>query len=816
MLDDIRRSAHLLRHSPMFTLAAVSTLAIAIGANTAVFSLVDGLLLRPLPIESPDRVAVIWPRERARPTTIGEIAYSTYRSWEGQVRSFERLATMGSTNWSLVLQEGEPVTVPAAAVSSSFFPLLGARAALGRTPLPAEDARGVPRVAVLSHASWKNRFSADPAIVGRTLRFKDAPYTVVGVMPEGFDYPRGVELWVPVVPQLVDASAKWDIDVVGDPGFGMLFVLGRLKDGVTPDAARDEVTTLITGGAGTTFRPGMEAALTPLDEHIFGATRPALIALAVCVGLVLLIGCANVAALFLARADGHAHETAVRLALGATRWRIVRQSLTDALLLACLGGAAGVALAFWALDAFVALAPANAPRLDAIGFDLRTCAFAWVACLVAALLAGLGPGLHSSRWTLASTLGRGTSRVTRSRLARRTLVVVQAGLAVVLLACAGLVGRSFLNLVRLDVGFNPVNVLTLDVVLPDAAPTRYNQFYTEFLAKVGRIPGVEAVGAIYQRPLEHSGIGMDATILIEGQRTDLRLKDWEQNPMVNFEAVTPGYFKAVGTRIVRGRGFADTDTAEAARVAIVSQGLARRLWAGQDPIGRRIHAPGVVPAADLAIQQRWPVVIGVVDDARYRGLVDARFDLYVPYLQHDGLLVKHLMVRTAGNPLAFTQAIRREAKAIEPGVLVENVSTMAHLTDRAVGPWRFGAWALGVLGVIALALAALGVYAIANQSVVERTREIGVRVAAGARPAQIARLVLRDGLGLTATGMAIGLAGAVSAGYVLTSLLYGVQPYDWPTLAGMAALFIAVSTVAMLRPALRAARVDPVVALREQ
>jgi putative ABC transport system permease protein len=815
VLDELRHSIRLLRRSPALTVAAVCTLAIALGASTAVFSVVDKVLVRPLPIDEPDRVMVIWPRERANPTTIGEIAYATFRSWQNETRSFADLAAIGSTNWSLILQEGEPATLPVAGVSGSFFPLLGTQAALGRTLLPEDDAPGAERVAVISHASWTSRFASDTAIVGRALRFRDAVYTVVGVMPAGFDYPRGVELWVPVVPQLADANAKWGADVLGDPRFGVLFVLGRLNPGVAIDAARNELSALITKGAGIAFRPGMEATLTPLDDHIFGTTRPALLALAACVGLVLLIGCANVAVLLLARAATRAHETAVRLAIGAARWRIVRQSLSDALVLAVLGGVAGLGLAYWTVDLLVVLAPSDVPRLDAVRLDARTFVFAWTTWLLTAVLVGLGPGLQASRWDLANVLSHGSPRFARSHRLRRAFVVAQVGLAVVLLACAGLVGRSFINLLRLDVGFNPVNVLTLDVTVPDAPADRHNQFYTALLARAAAMPGVEAAGAVFQRPLEHSGIGMDAAITIEGQRVGLEFRDWEQNPPVNFESVTPEYFRAVGTRLLRGRTFDDRDIERAPRVAIVSDRLARRLWPGQDPIGRRIFAPGVLDPADAALQQLWPTVVGVVADARYRGLSDLRFDLYVPYLQHSGLLVKHLMVRTSRDPLALVDAIQNEAKALESTALVENVATMDQIVGQAMAPWRFSASTLALLGLLALVLASLGVYAIVSQSVVERTREIGIRVAVGALPSQIAGLVLHDGLRLTAMGLALGLAAAIAAGRVLTSLLYEVQPGDPLTLTSMAVLFMIVSTAAILLPVWRATRVDPVCALRE-
>jgi putative ABC transport system permease protein len=813
MLDDIRHTLRFLRRTPTLTVPAVCTLAIALGASTAVFSVVDKVLVRPLPINQPDRVMVIWSRERLNSGSIGEFSYPTFRSWQGEVRAFERLAAIGSTSWSLILREGEPVTLPVAAVSDSFFRVMGTSAAFGRTFVQGDDERGAERVAVMSYGSWVRRFGADPGIIGRPLRFNDALYTIVGIMPEGFEYPRGAELWVPLVPQVADASTKAGVDLLAEPGIGFLFVLGRISPGVTIEAARDEVSGLIARGAGSEFRPGMEAVLTPLDEHIFGATRPALIVLAVCVGLVLLIACANVAVLLLARAAARLHETAVRVAIGATRWRIVRQSLADALVLAGVGGAAGLGLAYWTVDVLVAIAPPDVPRLDVVRLDARTFVFAWTAWLLTAVLVGLGPGLQASRWDLANVLSHSSPRFARSHRMRRAFVVAQVGLAVVLLACAGLVGRSFINLLRVDIGFNPVNVLTLDVTVPAVPADRHNRFYTALLARVSAMPDVDSAGAIFLRPLEYTGIGTDMLILIEGQRTGLEFRDSEQNPIVNLESVTPDYFRAIGLRVVRGRPFAETDTDRAPRVAIVSAGLARRLWPGQDPIGRRI-LPRDTPR-DAQGQQQWSTVVGVVQDARYRGLTDPRFDLYVSYLQRPDILVKHLMVRTRRDSSSLVDPIRTEARRLESTALVENISTMDQLRGQAIAPWRFSASTVGLLSILALALASLGVYAVVSHSVVERTREIGVRVAVGALPRQIARLVLHDGLRLTAMGIALGLAAAIAAGRVLTSLLYEVQPGDPLTLTSMAALFLIVSTAAILFPVWRATRVDPVLALRE-
>lgn len=811
MLDDLKHSLRALRRTPMSSLSGICILAVAIGASAAVFTVVDKVLIRPLPLEDPHRVVVIWPRERATQTTIGEISNAIFRRWRQQVRSLEGLAAMGSTNWSLILREGEAATLPIAAVSGDFFSLLGASAAMGRTLRPDDERLTGDRVAVLSHGTWGRRFGSDPGIVGRSLRFESGVYTIVGVMPEGFDYPRGAELWAPLLQELTDSSAEWKVDTVNDPSWGVLWVLGRLKPGVSIDAAQSELTSLIAQDVPAGFRQGMDAALTPLDEHIFGNTRSALLALAACVGLVVLIGCANVAVLLLVRNAGRTDETATRLAIGATRWSIVRQSLNDAAVLACLGGLAGLGLAYGMFKLLIALAPLDVPRLGIVRFDTATFAFTAMLCVVTALFVGLGPGLQASWRGLTEILNSNGSRVVRTHRLRRVFVVVQVGLAIVLLVCAGLVGKSFLNLLRIDVGFAPANVLTLDVSIPRATVERHQAFYSALLTSVRALPAVQAAGAVYQRPLEYAGIGMDAGFVIEGQR---QFVDSAKNPRVNLESITTDYFRAIGTTVVRGRAFSDTDTLPAPRVAILSQGLANQLWPGQDPIGKRMLPPGQGP--DGTGQPRWATVVGVVQDARYRGINDPRYDLYLPDAQIPGMRVKHLMVRTTVDAAALTSSIRAEARRLDPTVLVENAVVMTSFLERATAPWRFSAWTLGLLGLIALGLASFGVFATLSQSVVERTREIGIRVAVGALPHQVSALVFREGIALTVVGIALGSAVATLAGGYLGRLLFEVPAIDAMTLAGMAMLFSLVSAIAVYVPAWRAARLDPTVALRRQ
>lgn len=792
-------------------MAALLTLALAIGASVAVFAVADQVLFRSLSIDDPGRVVVIWPREKSRPTTTGEISYPEFQRWRQELAGLDHLTAIGSTNWSLVLREGEPATLAVAAVSSSFFPLLGTPALAGRTLQPDDDRRGAGRVLVLSYGTWQTRFGGDPTIVGRALRFDDTTYTVVGILPSDFGYPSGAEAWVALTPQLADAVEDLGADPLTEP-IGVLFVLGRLQPGVTLEAVRSRATELMANNPAA-FRPDMEAIFTPLDRHIFGSMRPALLSVIACAGFVLCIGCANVATLLLVRAMAKSHEMATRVALGATRWRLFRQALTEASVLTLSGAAVGLLLAMAAIRVLVALAPIAIARLTVVHLDGRSLLFALGISLAAAGVIGALVATPVFGWNIAQALNRGGLRLVGARGARRLLVASQVTLAVVLLVSTGLVVRSFRGLLQIDIGFNPTRILTIDLSLPEATDEAHTAFVDEMLERIRGMAGVESAGAIFLRPFEHSGIGMDAPIVLEGERPEPEFRAWDRHPLVNLETVTPDYFRTMSLSLVAGRGFTNADRFETARVVVVSEGLARQLWPGESPLDKRLLPPGM--GSDAKGQPRWATVVGVVRDARYRGLTDPRFDLYAPYRQLPGMPVQHLMVRVSGDPLALVAPIRREARRLNDRVLVENAALMEGLVADATAPWRFTAWVLGALSLLAVCLSALGIYALASQSAAERRREIGLRIALGARPRQLVAMMLRDELKIALAGLVLGLLISTWTSRVVESLLYGVRSVDPLTLISAAALIAAASVAAVIGPTWRAAHAEPSTVLRE-
>ncbi|PYQ00063.1 MAG: hypothetical protein DMF83_29085, partial [Acidobacteria bacterium] len=735
-----------------------------------------------------------------------EVSYPDYLDWRQQSRAFESMAIIPSVNQGFMLAGDEPMQVQGRLVSGNFFDVLGARPLLGRPLRPVDDRPGAGRVAVLCHGLWQRRFGADRAVVGRKIVVDGTPMEVVGVMPPAFRYPPKAEMWTPVVPAIPEA--------VANRGVYWAIVVGRLAPGVRLAQARAELDGIVARLARVNPDAAATAAVvTPFAEQLFGPARAALVVLLTAVLLVLLVACANVSALLLARAADRQREIAVRLALGASRGRLVRQLLAESALIALAGAAGGTVVARWSLDALVSLVPADVPRLQDAAVDARVLAFAVALAATAALVSGLAPALLASRPSLTDALESGARTAGPGRTPRRLralLVGAEAAVALVLLSGAGLMAQTFHNLRRVDLGYDPRHLLTLELTGGRNRydkPAQWRMLHRTLLERIDRLPGVEASAGVLLRPLRGQ-VGMDWIFVVEGQsEADLR-----RNPHLNLEAVTPGYFRAMRIPLRRGRTFTDQDTDGAPGVVVVSDTFARRYWPGQDPIGQRLKIP--LPEAP-AYHYNWLTVVGVVADARYRELQAARLDLYLSSLQSP-YGPRHLVVRTTGDPLALASAVRDVVRSVDHDLLTEDITSMESLVEAALGGPRFGMQLLSAFALAALALAALGTYGVMAFLVGRRTREIGVRMALGARAADVRRLVFGQGMRPVLAGLAAGVVGSLALGRAVSTLLFGVGADDPATLAGAAAVLAGVAAAACYFPARRAARLDPAVALRRE
>jgi predicted permease len=634
-------------------------------------------------------------------------------------------------------------------------------------------------------------------------------------MPPEFEFPAGAELWAPAVRDMAQFTGnhKPTMDALR-----VFYGVGRLREGATLDAARTDLLRIGQSYEMTRdeIANGSVVVVKPLLEHFFGAARPALTAIFAAVTILLLIACANAAGLLLVRGVARERETAVRLALGATRGRIIRQFVSEAALLVVAASALGIALTYAAFDLVIALSPSDVPRLDGASINGYVLIFALALTAATPFAIGLLPALQLSRSEFSGSITpRAGAAVPRAGRARKLLVVGQLAAAVVLLASAGLLARSFIALTRLDLGFDPRNVLTFDLNLPDPeAPDdpevqRQRVFVANLLEDIQRLEGVSSAGAIYLRPFAHGPIGMDTRIEIEGQSRSPAAVN--QNPTANWEAVTPGYFRTMDIRVVRGRAFTDSDHEKARLAVIISQRLAARLWPGADPIGKRLHLGDAPEGAE----PRWLTVVGVVEDARYREITDARYDLYLPFRQALPS-VKHYVVRTARDPLAIVPALRETVRRADSTLAIENVTTMEQIVARTIAPWRFSTVVFTAFSQLALLFAAIGLSALIAYGVKQRTREIGIRLALGARQGQVVTLLVREGAALAMAGLAIGLPAALLATRLLRSQLFSITPTDPATFVLVAGLLAAVSLAAAYVPARAAAVVEPVAALRRE
>jgi predicted permease len=803
LLQDIRYAFRRLRKSPGFAAVAILTLALGIGANSAIFSVVNAVLLRSLPYADAERLVLV-----THVTNTGDrapMSPANFRDVRREVRSLEELS-FWTYSGSTLTGVGDPVRLEGAGVGAHFFEVMKAAPLLGRTFRPDENEPGRNRVAVLGHGVWRQRFGSDPRIVGRTLTLDGEPYEVVGVMPEEFSFPSNRDLWVP---------QEYNADFVADASRGSWFItaIGRLKPGVPHEQVARDVEALASRLKRQYPESNAEVGMTSVSlyEQMVGGVRVSLLVLLGAVGLVMLIACANVANLLLARAAAREGEVAVRVALGAGRGRLMRQLLAESMVLAVLGGVAGLVLAVWGTGALVALDPEGIPRLGEVRVDGTVAAFTLGVSLLAGVLFGLVPAVQVTRSGVFGSLregGRGALSGRGSARMRNTLVVAEMALAVMLLAGAGLLIRSFVRLQSVDPGFRTEGALSFTLSLPEAAyrgePARA-AFYDRLQERLAALPGVREAAAVSELPM--GGSARLLTFEVEGAEPVQPGRE----PVSQILRATPGYFRAMGIPVERGRAIAPEDRAGAPRVMLMNREAARRFFPGQDPVGRRIR----LALGDDTTTVSWEVV-GVVGDVRQFGVgEDPEPAMFFPQAQApEGSM--GVVLRTAVAPLSVAGAVRREVKALDPDLPVNDLQPLEQLTAESVSQPRFYMLLLSIFAGVALALAAIGIFGVISYGVAQRTREIGVRVALGADPASVLHIVVGGALGLAGLGVGIGVLGALAGTRVLSGLLFGVTATDPATYAGVAALLMGVAALASWLPARAATRVDPAIALRAE
>ena len=810
VFKDLKYAMRLLFKSPGFTAVAVLTLALGIGANTAMFSVVTAVLLRPLPFPEPDRIVAVGPRG-TRSGQLNSSSYPDFFDYRDRSRSFEQLAAYHNTDQTLTGM-GDPLHVRAVMASSGFFEALGVRPALGRS-FGREDEKPGQHTAVLSDRLWRERFGADPGVVGRGITLRGRPFTVIGVMPAGFQFPIGstaTDLWMSISRD-AEGDLPGDTPVTTQRGAHFLSLVGRLKPGVTPEQAANELTGHIQSLAReypNTDSNYSSAYVRPQLEALVGDTRKPLLILLAAVAFVLLIACANIANLLLARATGRTREIALRAALGATRSRIVRQLVTEAVLLASAGAALGLLLSNSAVAAIVKLYPSNLPRLAEVGIDYRVTLFTIVVTVASAVLFGLVPALQAARPRLEAALkegGRsGTGSVGHARL-RTMLVVGEIALGVVLMVGAGLLIRSFERLQRVDPGFNPHSIVALNFDLPSG---RYNNakteiFNREFYRRIHELPGVKDAGGVMPVPL--SGSRMMISFDIEGKNIPER-----SQPSETMFIVTPRYFETMQIPLLRGRTFDERDQRSAPKVLVVTQSFADKYFPGEDAIGKRIK-PG---ANDEPGDEPWREIIGVVGDIRSQALDAKPEPAY--YFPSNQLVFGEptLLVRAPANSAAVVSEVREVLKQMDPEVPLYDIKTMDDYIALSVGREKFQTILLGLFAAIALVLTAVGLYGVIAYTVVQRTQEFGIRMALGATPGSVLSMVLRNAGIMTAAGIGAGVIGALILTQFMQTMLFGVHARDPLTMLGVCVVLAFVALFASYIPARRATKVDPMVALR--
>jgi predicted permease len=795
--QDIFYGARVLLKKPGFTLIAVLTLALGIGANTAIFSVLNSVLLRPLPYKDADRLVWIWDSNPSMGFPRFASSGPNFKDWKQQPTSFEHMAAF--TGWSFNLtSESEPERLQGAMASSDLFSMLGIKPVMGRTFLPEEEQAGNHLVALISHSLWQRRFAADPGIMNRSLTLNGESYTVIGIIPADFRAFYPADIWTPLSLDVLQSGRSSHF----------LSVVAQLKPGATIEQAQVEMNS-ITNHLQQRYpdsNTGWKTELQPLHERVVGNIKPALWTLLGAVGLVLLIACANVANLLMARAASRQKEVAVRTALGAGRLRLVRQFLTETLLLSLTGGGLGLLLGVWGVSLLVAFSSGDIPRAEEIRLDGRVLAFTLLVAIVTGIIFGLAPALQGAKVNLNESLKEGSRAVSSSLTGNRTrslMVVLEIAFAMVLLVGAGLMIKSLLHLMHVNLGFDPGNVLTMHISLPQskyAEGSRQAVFGNELLSRIGHLPGVQAVGSISPLPL--TGGDSVNEFFIEGR--DLPAPNQGFN--TNFHRCSPDYFLTMKIPLSKGRFFDERDVAQTQQVVIINDTFAHRFWPEEDPIGKRISFSGM--------QGQWHTIVGVVGDVRHGTLdAEAGLEVYRPYSQSP-IPYMALVVRSDLEASSLAGAIRSELLGLDSTLPVYSIRPMEQLISRSLAPRRFQMILLGSFAGLALILAAVGIYGVISYSVTERRHEMGIRLALGARTVDILRLVISQGMKLALAGVVIGLLASFLLTRLIQTLLFSVSPTDPLTFTLITTLLIFVSLLACWIPARRATKVDPMIALR--
>jgi putative ABC transport system permease protein len=808
LIQDIRYAFRVIIKNPGFSAIAVLALALGIGATTAIFSVVNAVVLRPLAYKNPDQLMTIWEQSIQRNVPEMPISYVNFKDWSEQNQAFEQIAIFSFTGFNLASESG-PERILGVRASASLFPVLRVDPMLGRTFTEEEDRPGGTPVVVLSYSLWQRRFNADVNVVGTPITLNNQTYTVIGVMPAGFDFPGGLsfrnrvisdpmEFWTPIAP------------IAGQQprGAHSHLAIGRLKSGVTVEQARTEMSVI--GNRLEQQYPdansGIGVRVLPMHEQITGNIRPALLVLLGAVACVLLIACANVANLLLARATVRQKEIAIRTALGANRWRIVRQLLTESVMLSLAGGTLGLLMAVWGTSLLVAVSPNSIPRGKEIGIDASVLLFSLAVSLITGVLFGLAPALQASKLELNETLkegARGTSGGIHRNRVRSALVVAEVALSLVLLVGAGLLIKSFFRLQQAGLGFNTENLLTLRVSLPLA---KYNEdrkqadFFKQSLERLRNLPSVEQASAVTTLPLTPNYSATD--FLVEGRP----VPPPDQEIISATASVAPDYFRAMGIPSVSGRDFNERDNSDAPGVVIISESFAQSFLPGEDPIGKRIAFGAESPS--------WLSIVGVVSDVKHFGLdAVASPVVYTPYMQNSSSQMS-IVLRTNSDPASLSSFVRREILAVDKDQPISDVRTMEQLLSESVSSRKFSMLLFTLFAGVAMILAAVGIYGVMSYSVTQRTHEIGIRMALGAQPGDVLKMIVGQGMLVVAIGVAIGVAASFGFTLFMQSMLFGVGAADPVTFIIVPLILTGVALGACFVPARRATKVDPMVALR--